>query len=276
MEIRFQSSPIEVKGMSTERLRASFLLSNMMKSDEINLTYSHYDRVIVGGVNPINQTISLPNESELRADYFLERREIGIINLGGPGVVEADAVLYDLSKLDALYLGKGTQSVSFSSKLADNPAFFFLMSTAAHHAYPATKITKEQASPVKLGDTSTANKRTIYKYIHEDGAQSCQLVMGLTLLEDGSVWNSVPPHTHTRRTEVYFYFDLPEIHRAFHFMGEPEETRHIVMANHEAVISPPWSVHFGSGTSNYGFIWAMAGENKAFTDMDALQLSDLK
>ncbi len=276
MEIRFQSSPTEVKGMSTERLRASFLLSNMMKSDEINLTYSHYDRVIVGGVNPINQKISLPNEPELRADYFLERRELGIINLGGAGIVEADAVLYDLNKLDALYLGKGTQTVSFASKSKENPAYFFLMSAPAHHIYPATKISKEQASPVKLGDTTTANKRTIYKYIHEDGAQSCQLVMGLTLLEDGSVWNSVPPHTHTRRTEVYFYFDLPEMHRAFHFMGEPEETRHIVMANHEAVISPPWSVHFGSGTSNYGFIWAMAGENKAFTDMDALQLSDLK
>jgi 4-deoxy-L-threo-5-hexosulose-uronate ketol-isomerase len=276
MDIRFQCSPAEVKGMSTAGIRANFLLSNLMKPDEINLTYSHYDRVIVGGVNPKHQKIVLPNESELRADYFLQRREIGIINLGGPGVVESDAVAYKLDKLDALYLGKGTQSVSFSSQSADNPAFFFLMSTSAHHAYPASKIAKNQASPVNLGETSTANKRTIYKYIHEDGAQSCQLVMGLTLLEDGSVWNSVPPHTHSRRTEVYFYFDLPEIHRAFHFMGEPEETRHIVMANHEAVISPPWSVHFGSGTSNYGFIWAMAGENKAFTDMDALQLSDLK
>lgn len=276
MEIRFQASPKEVKGMNTEELRSNFLVQQLMKADEITLVYSHYDRVIVGGVKPVNQKVSLPNEAELRADYFLERRELGIINVGGAGIVEADGVSYELNKLDAVYLGKGIQAVSFASKSANDPAGFFLMSTTAHHTYPNRKMTKEEASPVNLGDQATANKRTIYKYIHQEGIQSCQLVMGLTVLTDGSVWNSVPPHTHTRRMEVYFYFDVPEQHRIFHLMGEPQETRHIVTANHEAVISPPWSVHCGPGTTNYGFIWAMAGENYTFTDMDQVAIADMR
>lgn len=276
MEIRFQNSPKEVKGMSTEELRSNFLIQQLMKADALSLVYSHYDRVIVGGVKPVQQKVPLHNEAELRADYFLQRRELGIINLGGQGVVEADGVSYELNKLDALYLGKGTQSVEFASKTKNDPASFFLMSATAHHTYPNTKMTKEEASPVNLGETATANKRTIYKYIHVDGIQSCQLVMGLTVLEKGSVWNSVPPHTHTRRTEVYFYFDLPEQHRVFHLMGEATETRHLVMANHEAVISPPWSVHCGSGSANYGFIWAMAGENLTFTDMDPVAIADMR
>jgi 4-deoxy-L-threo-5-hexosulose-uronate ketol-isomerase len=276
MEIRFQASPKEVKGMSTEELRSNFLIQQLMKADEITLVYSHFDRVIVGGVKPTKQKVTLPNEAELRAEYFLERRELGIINVGGAGVVEADGVIYELNKLDAVYLGKGTKEVSFSSKSAAEPAGFFLMSTTAHHTYPNRKMAKEEASPVNLGDQATANKRTIYKYIHQDGIQSCQLVMGLTVLADGSVWNSVPPHTHTRRMEVYFYFDVPEQHRIFHLMGEPQETRHIVMANEEAVISPPWSVHCGPGSTNYGFIWAMAGENYTFTDMDPVAIADMK
>lgn len=276
MEIRFQSSPREVKAMNTEELRASFLVSELMKPDEITWVYSHYDRVIIGGVKPAEQKIVLQNEEELKAEYFLQRRELGIINTGGDGVVEADDVMYELKKLDALYLGKGTKSVSFQSKSKHDAAVFFLMSTTAHHSFPNEKMSKEKAAPIKLGDAATANLRTIYKYIHEDGIKSCQLVMGLTLLDAGSVWNSVPPHTHTRRTEVYFYFDLPETQRAFHFMGEPKETRHLTLTNHEAVISPPWSVHFGCGSSNYGFIWAMAGENQAFADMDAVMLSELK
>ena len=276
MEIRFQNSPKEVKGMSTEELRSNFLIQQLMKADALSLVYSHYDRVIVGGVKPVQQKVPLHNEAELRADYFLQRRELGIINLGGQGVVEADGVSYELNKLDALYLGKGTQSVEFASKTKIDPASFFLMSATAHHTYPNTKMTKEEASPVNLGETATANKRTIYKYMHVDGIQSCQLVMGLTVLEKGSVWNSVPPHTHTRRTEVYFYFDLPQQHRVFHLMGEPTETRHLVMANHEAVISPPWSVHCGSGSANYGFIWAMAGENLTFTDMDPVAIADMR
>jgi 4-deoxy-L-threo-5-hexosulose-uronate ketol-isomerase len=276
MEIRFQSSPREVKGMNTQQLRENFLVQNLMQANQIQLVYSHFDRVIVGGAMPVSNPVLLPNEAELRADYFLERRELGIINVGGAGSVEADGVVYELSKLDALYLGKGTRSVSFSSASADQPAQYFLLSAPAHHTYPNRRMQKDEAAPVHLGEKATSNERTIYKYIHQEGIQSCQLVMGLTVLKEGSVWNSVPPHTHTRRMEVYFYFDLPEAHRVFHLMGEPQETRHIVMANQEAVISPPWSVHCGPGTTNYGFIWAMAGENYTFTDMDPVPIATMQ
>ena len=276
MEIRFQSSPREVKGMNTQQLRENFLVQHLMQANQIQLVYSHFDRVIVGGVMPVSNPVLLPNEPELRADYFLERRELGIINVGGAGKVEADGVVYELSKLDALYLGKGTRSVSFTSASADQPAQYFLLSAPAHHTYPNRRMQKDEAAPVHLGEKATSNERTIYKYIHQEGIQSCQLVMGLTVLKEGSVWNSVPPHTHTRRMEVYFYFDLPEAHRVFHLMGEPQETRHIVMANQEAVISPPWSVHCGPGTTNYGFIWAMAGEKYTFTDMDPVPIATMQ
>ena len=276
MEIRFQSSPREVKGMNTQQLRENFLVQNLMQANQIQLVYSHFDRVIVGGAMPVSNPVLLPNEAELRADYFLERRELGIINVGGAGTVEADGVVYKLNKLDALYLGKGTRSVSFSSASADQPAQYFLLSAPAHHTYPNRRMQKDEAAPVHLGEKATSNERTIYKYIHQEGIQSCQLVMGLTVLKEGSVWNSVPPHAHTRRMEVYFYFDLPEAHRVFHLMGEPQETRHIVMANQEAVISPPWSVHCGPGTTNYGFIWAMAGENYTFTDMDPVPIATMQ
>ncbi len=276
MEIRFQSSPSEVKGMNTQQLRENFLVQKLMQANQIQLVYSHFDRVIVGGAMPVSNPVLLPNEAELRADYFLERRELGIINVGGAGSVEADGVVYELSKLDALYLGKGTRSVSFSSASAYQPAQYFLLSAPAHHTYPNRRMQKDEAAPVHLGEKATSNERTIYKYIHQEGIQSCQLVMGLTVLKEGSVWNSVPPHTHTRRMEVYFYFDLPEAHRVFHLMGEPQETRHIVMANQEAVISPPWSVHCGPGTTNYGFIWAMAGENYTFTDMDPVPIATMQ
>jgi 4-deoxy-L-threo-5-hexosulose-uronate ketol-isomerase len=276
MEIRFQSSPREVKGMNTQELRDNFLVQHLMQANLIQLVYSHFDRVIVGGVMPVSNPVLLPNEAELRVDYFLERRELGIINVGGAGKVEADGVVYELNKLDALYLGKGTRSVSFTSASADQPAQYFLLSAPAHHTYPNRRMQKDEAAPVHLGEKATSNERTIYKYIHQEGIQSCQLVMGLTVLKEGSVWNSVPPHTHTRRMEVYFYFDLPEAHRVFHLMGEPQETRHIVMADQEAVISPPWSVHCGPGTTNYGFIWAMAGENYTFTDMDPVPIATMQ
>jgi len=276
MQIRFQNSPKETAGMSTKELRAHFLIDNLVQTGKINLTYSHYDRMIVGGAVPASEAIELPNEGELKAGYFLERREIGIINVGGNGKVAADGVDYALEKLECVYLGKGTQKVSFSSDDAGAPAIFYLLSVPAHQSYPNKKMTKAEAAPVNLGDISTSNKRTIYKYIHNDGIQSCQLVMGLTVLEDGSVWNSVPPHTHTRRMEAYFYFDVNEAHRVMHFMGEPQETRHIVMGNHEAVLSAPWSMHFGVGTASYGFIWGMAGENKEFTDMDAVAIASIK
>jgi 4-deoxy-L-threo-5-hexosulose-uronate ketol-isomerase len=276
MEIRFEHSRKEVSTMTTEELREAFLIENLMRDDKLTTVYSHYDRIIVGGVKPVNSSVTLDNHPELRAEYYLERRELGIINVGGKGSITADGVTYDLEKLSCLYLGKGTKDVSFSSADAADPAKYYLLCTPAHHEYPNRLMTKEEASPVQLGDASTSNKRTIYKYIHLDGIRSCQVVMGLTVLEPGSVWNSVPPHTHTRRTEVYFYFDLPENQRLFHFMGEPTQTRSIVMANNDAVLSPPWSVHFGCGTSNYTFIWGMAGENQVYSDMDALQVTDLK
>jgi 4-deoxy-L-threo-5-hexosulose-uronate ketol-isomerase len=276
MEIRFQHSPQEVSRMKTEELRNAFLVQNCMENDLLTFMYSHYDRAVIGGVKPVSKMIELPNHPELKADYFLQRREMGIINVGGGGQIEADGIKYELEKLSCLYLGRGTKKISFVSKDRLNPAIFFFMSTPAHFGYPNTLVSKEGAAPVTLGDQSTANKRTIYKYIHGEGIQSCQLVMGLTALEAGSVWNSIPPHTHTRRMEAYFYFDVPEEQRVFHYMGEPTETRHLVVKNLEAVISPPWSVHFGGGTSSYSFIWAMAGENQAFNDMDALKITDLK
>lgn len=276
MKIRFEHSPKEVSKMNTQEIRDAFLMKNLMKKDELTYIYSHYDRLITGGVQPVHKEITLSNHPELRAEYFLERRELGIINVGGEGVVVADDVTYELRKQSCLYLGKGTQNVTFSSNESNNPAMFFLLSSTAHATYENKLMHKEEASPVQLGSVETSNKRTIYKYIHLEGIRSCQLVMGLTVLDTGSVWNSIPPHTHTRRTEVYFYFDVPQDQRIFHYMGEPEETRHIVMKNLEAVISPPWSIHCGSGTSNYGFIWAMAGENQVYSDMDAVSITDMK
>ncbi len=276
MQVRFQNSPAETATMNTQQLRNNFLIQNLMVNDKVNLVYSHYDRVIVGGAKPVAKTIALPNEGELKANFFLERREMGIINIGGEGVVIADKKEYKLNKLDCVYLGKGTKDVKFKSASKKSPAMFYIISTPAHHSFPNTLMTAKKATPVHLGDISTSNKRTIYKYIHNDGIQSCQLVMGLTKLEAGSVWNSVPPHTHTRRMEVYCYFDVDAAQRVMHFMGEPQETRHLVVANNEAVISAPWSMHFGVGTVSYGFIWAMAGENKEFTDMDARPIASLK
>ena len=276
MEIRFAVGPEETKQFDTQKLIDNFLVKDLMVNDELKLVYTHYDRVIIGGVVPVNKTLTLPNHPELRADYFLERREIGIINVGGKGTVTADGKKFDLEKMSCLYLGKGTKKVSFASSSKKAPAIFYLLSSPAHAVYPATLFTKEQASPVELGAAETANKRTVYKYIHLDGIRSSQLVMGLTTLAPGSVWNSIPPHTHTRRMEAYFYFDLAPEHRLFHFLGNPAETRHIVMSNNEAVISPPWSTHFGSGTSNYGFIWGMAGENLVYSDMDPAPVAQLK
>ncbi len=276
MEIRFQNSPGETNQMNTEQLRENFLVPGLLQDDSIQLVYSHYDRVIIGGVKPVNKAIQLPGHAELKSDFFLERRELGIINVGGAGTVTADGTEFAINKLDCIYLGKGTKEAVFTSNNSNDPALLYLLAAPAHHQYPNKLMTKDEASPVILGDASTSNKRTIYKYIHLDGIKSCQLVMGLTVLEQGSVWNSVPPHTHTRRMEVYFYFDVPEQQRVFHFMGERQETRHIVITNHEAVISAPWSMHFGCGTSNYGFIWGMAGENQAFSDMDPAPIAELK
>jgi 4-deoxy-L-threo-5-hexosulose-uronate ketol-isomerase len=276
MQIRFQNSPAETSRMNTQQLREQFLIQDLIVPGKIRLCYSHYDRMIIGGASPATTTIDLPNEEELKAKYFLERREMGIINIGGNGTVTAGETVYELGKLECLYLGKGTETIVFGSNAATDPAKFYFLSVPAHQSFPNRKMTKAEAAPVNLGDLSTSNKRTIYKYIHNEGIASCQLVMGLTVLETGSVWNSVPPHTHTRRMEAYFYFDLPDAHRVIHFMGEPQETRHLVIGNQEAAVSPPWSMHFGVGTSSYGFVWGMAGENKEFTDMDPVAIAQLK
>lgn len=276
METRYAISPKEAMGMNTTELRANFLIENLMVDDAINFIYSHYDRAIVGGVKPVNQQISLPTYNALKATYFLERREIGIINVSGTGSIHADGETFTIDKLGCVYLGKGTKEVSFSSENPENPAVFFLLSSPAHRDFPNRQFSKEDASPVELGAVETANQRTIYKYIHNDGINSCQLVMGLTVLKNGSIWNTMPAHVHDRRMEAYFYFDVQESQRVFHLMGQPQETRHMVVANHEAILSPPWSIHAGAGTSSYSFIWGMAGENKDFTDMDFVEIKELR
>jgi 4-deoxy-L-threo-5-hexosulose-uronate ketol-isomerase len=276
MQVRFTNSPAETAAMSTHQLRENFLLDNLMLNDEVNLVYSHYDRMIIGGAIPVTKYLQLPNHAELKAEYFLERREIGVINVGHPGTIEVDGETFSLHKLDCLYIGKGMKTVTFKSDDSSSPAIFYLLSVPAHATHSTHLMKKEQASPVTIGDTKTANHRTIYKYIHADGIKSCQLVMGLTVLGEGSVWNTMPAHTHTRRMEVYFYFDVYAEHRVIHLMGQPQETRHLIVANHEAVISPPWSIHAGCGTANYAFIWGMAGENYTYTDMDAVAIGDLQ
>ncbi|QMU27086.1 5-dehydro-4-deoxy-D-glucuronate isomerase [Adhaeribacter radiodurans] len=276
MKQRYHNSPREVKQMTTDHLRENFLIPSLMQPDEIVVTYSHYDRVIIGGVVPVSKNIELPNYPELRANFFLERRELGIINVGGAGEIEVDGKTFSLEKQDCLYVGKGAHFVSFRSVNQDKPALFYLLSAPAHHEFPAALMKKEEAMPTKMGALETSNERTIYKYIHKDGLQSCQLVMGLTVLATGSVWNTMPAHTHDRRMEAYFYFDVPENQVVVHLMGEPQETRHLMVHNHQAILSPPWSIHAGCGTSNYAFIWGMAGENKDYSDMDPVKITELR
>ncbi|MFC3812660.1 5-dehydro-4-deoxy-D-glucuronate isomerase [Lacihabitans lacunae] len=276
MNERYESSPREVEGMNTKALRENFLVESLFEADKISLTYTHYDRMILGGVMPVNQTLELGVYNAIKSDYFLERRELGVINVAGKGSVTADGETFEVEKLGCVYLGKGTKKVTFESADGSNPAQFFLLSAPAHQSYPNKHFTKEDASPVVLGAAETSNNRTIYKYIHNDGIMSCQLVMGLTVLSSGSIWNTMPPHVHDRRSEVYCYFDVPENQGVMHFMGQPDETRHMWIQNHQAIISPPWSIHAGAGSANYSFIWGMAGENKDFTDMDFVNLNHLR
>lgn len=276
MQIRFHNSPAEVSRMNAEELRSNFLVQNIMVADQLNFTYSHYDRVIIGGAVPITKTITLPTYDCLKANYFLERRELGIINVGGDGEIKADGKVYVLNKLDCLYIGKGNKKITFKSKKKDNPAKLYILSSPAHHTYSTKLMKKEKASPTEMGAVATANQRTIYKYIHADGIKSCQLVMGLTILKEGSVWNTMPTHVHDRRMEAYYYFDVPQNQKIIHIMGQPNETKHLVVSNDEAIISPPWSIHSGCGTSNYGFIWGMAGENFIYTDIDAVNINELR
>lgn len=273
---RYASSPLALPLANTAQLRADFLIETIFCSDTITATYSHYDRMLLGGIMPVSQPIDLPNYAELKANFFLERREIGIINVGGPGAVMANSVTYELAKLDCLYVGQGCETVTFSSHDPEQPAQFYYLSAPAHRPCPTRLVTSAEATPVETGGAQTVNQRTIYKYIHLDGAESCQLVMGLTVLKPGSVWNTMPAHTHDRRSEAYLYFDLPADQCVIHLMGQPTETRHLVVADRQAIISPPWSIHSGCGTSHYSFIWGMAGENQQFTDMDAVPISTLR
>lgn len=275
MQIRQASSPRETAAMNTAALRNEFLVADLFESGQVRLTYSHYDRMILGGAMPAEGALTLEAPAELRAGSFLERREVGIINIGGSGMVSASGQEYLLHKRDCLYLGKGTDPVQFSSLTAADPARLFLLSAPAHRDCPNRLMAADEANPNRLGADETANARTIFKYIHPDGIESCQLVMGLTVLETGSVWNTMPPHTHDRRMEVYCYFDLPQEQRVLHLMGQPDETRHLWVANGQAVISPPWSIHAGCGTVAYSFIWGMAGENQAFADMDQIATASL-
>ena len=276
MKILHSVHPDDFKSYQTDLIRERFLINNLVEIDKINSVYTHYDRMIVGAVCPANNKIELPNYPNLKADYFLERREIGIINVAGEGEIIADGQSFDLKKLDCLYVGKGVKNITFSSKDTMQPAVFYILSAPAHANYPTVLMTNAEAAKVNAGDTSTANRRTINKYIHMDGIKSCQLVMGLTILQEGSIWNTMPPHTHDRRMEAYFYFDLPAGQKIFHYMGQGNETRHIAVKNYEAVVSPPWSIHSGSGTATYSFIWGMAGENLDYTDMDVITIEDIR
>ncbi|HEX7057510.1 MAG TPA: 5-dehydro-4-deoxy-D-glucuronate isomerase [Bacilli bacterium] len=276
MEIRHASHPEEVKQFDTARLRREFLIESLFSPDKTTLVYSHVDRFIVGGVYPVHQAVKLEAEKkEMAADYFLERREIGIINIGGKGTITVDGADYTMESKDCLYIGRGAKEILFRSVDPSAPAKFYFNSCPAHQTYPTVKAAISEASPSHLGSITNSNERTIYRYIHTGGIQSCQLVMGMTLLKPGNMWNTMPCHTHVRRSEVYFYFDMPQDGVVFHLMGEPHETRHLVVRNEQSVISPSWSIHSGVGTSNYTFIWGMAGENQMFEDMDAVAMSEL-
>jgi len=274
--VRYAVGPRETNQMGTEALRDEFLIDQVFRIDQINWIYTHYDRYVVGGVIPKKMVVKLETIDPLKANFFLERREMGIINVGGNGSVTADGVNYILGYKEALYLGRGTKEVSFSSEEISSPAKFYINSTPAHQAYPSRKVGRDEAEIVDLGTPETANARTIRKLIVNSILPTCQLQMGMTELKSGSVWNTMPAHVHDRRMEVYFYFEVPQDQAVCHFMGAPNETRHIWMANEQAVISPPWSIHAGSGTSNYIFIWGMAGENLDYGDMDGCPIPSLR
>jgi 4-deoxy-L-threo-5-hexosulose-uronate ketol-isomerase len=275
MTQRYAISPRETAGLNTKELRNNFLIESLFVAGSVELVYTHYDRMIVGGATPTTSPLPLPCPENLKAQFFLERRELGILNIGQAGTVTVDGQVFELGEQDCLYVGKGAQEVVFASADAVRPAKYYLLSAPAHAVYPTTRMTQAESTPVEMGAMETANERTIYKYIYLQGIQSCQLVMGLTKLKPGSVWNTMPSHVHDRRMEAYLYFNLPENQRVLHMMGEPQETRPLWVSNEQAILSPPWSIHTGCGTSNYTFIWGMAGENLEYTDMDAVSIHDL-
>ena len=276
LHVRYPSHPEDAKHYTTERLRRDFLIETVFQPDEAVFTYSHFDRIIAGGVMPVRQAVELTGSKELASDTFLERREMGCINVGGAGRITVDGTAYDLGPLYGLYVGMGAREIRLESADPAAPAKFYINTCPAHKTYPNVKVDIAKAAKRPLGATETCNKRVINQYFHPDVMHSCQLCMGLTALEPGSNWNSMPCHTHERRMEVYFYFDLKGDNVVFHMMGEPQETRHLILHNEQAVISPSWSIHTGVGTSNYTFIWGMCGENQAFDDMDNIDPMDLK
>lgn len=280
MDIRYSCNQRDFKRYTTEETRNEFLIENLFQPDTVRPVYSHVDRMVTIGIMPVNEVVSIDKGIDVWANfgtqYFLERREIGMFNVGGEGTVTVDGTVYELGYKDCLYITKGAKEVFFQSKDAQKPAKFYCVSAPAHCSYETRLIKIADAAKRPLGAMETSNKRTINQFIHPDVLKTCQLSMGMTVLEPGSVWNTMPAHTHERRMEVYFYFEVPENNVVFHMMGEGQETRHIVMKNEEAVISPSWSIHSGAGTSNYTFIWAMGGENQAFDDMDNIATTDLK
>jgi 4-deoxy-L-threo-5-hexosulose-uronate ketol-isomerase len=276
VELRYASHPQDFKGYGTEKLRNEFLIENVFVADEISLVYSMYDRYIVGGAMPVKKPLKLETVDELKAEQFLDRREMGIINVGGDAVVDAGGKTYNIGFKEALYLGKGTKDVVFKSANPLKPCKLYINSAPAHHEYPSKKVTLAEAVVVVLGDMESSNHRTVNKLLVSPVIETCQLQMGMTELKPGSVWNTMPVHTHNRRMEAYFYFEVPEKQAICHFMGDPDETRHIWMKNDQAVLSPSWSIHSAAGTSNYTFIWGMAGENLDYGDMDVRQPDTLR
>ena len=275
MKTVMMADPVRYPRMTTAELRDTFLLSGLCEADKINVNYVDLDRTVVGFAAPVESVLTLPTYPELRAEYFLERREVGVLNVGGTGKVMVNGQSYELNNLDVLYISRGKKQVTFASNDKSKPAVFYLLSYPAHAEYPVALVRKEDANPTELGSVETCNKRTICKYIHLQGTRSSQLVMGVTHLAPGSNWNTMPPHTHMRRSEVYMYFNVAEDARVVHLMGPPDETRHIVMADKEVVVSPGWSIHAGVGTRAYSFCWGMGGENQVYSDMDPLSISDL-
>lgn len=268
--------PEDAARRDTQGLRDGFVIESLFRPGQINLTYSHLDRMIVGGVAPVSEELSIEAIAETGTATFLERREAAIVNIGGPGKVRVGETEFPLDFQEALYVGLGGGALQFTSQFKDNPALFYLLSAPAHRACPTVLITRDMAKKVSLGSAEESNARTINQYVHPDVCDSCQLLVGLTVFEPGSVWNTMPAHVHDRRMEVYLYFGMQEATRIFHFMGEPGETRHVVLKNHDAVLSPGWSIHSGAGTGRYAFIWAMAGDNMSFTDMDKVPMEALR
>ena len=275
MKTYLMADSVRYRGMNARDLRDSFLLDELDAPGQIRLAYLETDRAVVGMASPTITPVALSCDPELRAKFFLERREVGALNIGGTGSIRVDGEAFALNNLDCLYIGRGHKAVEFASEDVANPAIFYLLSYPAHADFPVRLVRREEAIPTELGSGENANHRMVCKYIHLQGARSCQLVMGVTHLREGSVWNTMPPHTHMRRSEIYMYFNVGENDRVFHFMGAPDETRHLVLGNREVAVSPPWSIHSGAGTHAYSFCWGMGGENQDYSDMDAVGIRDL-